>query len=258
MRLTATNRNSSERPMHRFRSTYLNIFEFLMLLSSAEVALAQASLTQIVAAKLPKQYLVSTNQLLTPEKALRATARAHDDLQHGRLAAAQREIARALDIAPHCAVALDVQGGIYVQNGDYQRSADSFQQAIDADPTLGSAYLGMAESLMAQNRYKDAQIPLDRAEALLPSAWLVHYEAALAHIHLGEIQAAFRQTALADQFTGNDPYKRSGASYLRAMVYLKLRDSGNAKVYLKETVALEPNGYYSMLAKKGLEQLNFP
>jgi hypothetical protein len=42
------------------------------------------------------------------------------------------------------------------------------------------------------------------------------------------------------------------------MVYLKLRDSGNAKVYLTETVAREPNGYYSMLAKKGLEQLNFP
>src|SRR3974377_822452 len=49
------------------------------------------------------QGFVSTNQLLTPDKALRAVQRAHEYLIRGQIDSAQKEVTRALDIFPHCA-----------------------------------------------------------------------------------------------------------------------------------------------------------
>jgi len=242
--------------MHFLQATkVVHLPGILLLIFSAGAALAQGSLTPFVGADSTTQALVSTNQLLTPRKALLATERAREDITRGRFAVAQKELARALDIAPHCALALNLQGVIEMEAGDYKKGGERFQQAIDGDPTLGAAYLGMGMALIAQARYKDSLIPLDRAAALLPSAWFVYFEEALAHMRLGETQAAFQQAALADQFTGTDPLKISGVSYLRAIVYLKLNDPGSARTYLAEAVARDPNGYYAMLAKRDLERL---
>lgn len=242
---------------HRSRTThFLHLLGVLILISSADANLGQTGSSQFVGTDSPTRFVVSRNELLTPQKALRATDRAREDLRHGRIEAAQKEVTHALSIAPQCALALDLQGGIYMLSGDYDKGADSFQRAIDSDPGLGAAYLGMGMSMIARGRYKEALIPLDRATALLPTAWLVYFEAALAHLGLGETEVAFKQAALADQFTGTDPYKRSGASYLRAMVYLKMRDSERSRAYLSETVARDPNGPYALLAKKRLEQID--
>ena len=92
------------------------------------------------------QQFVSTNQLLTPEKAQKATERARDALLRGRYEEAQKQVTRALEICPNCAIALTLQGIMKIEGKNYAEAAQTFRQAINADPTLGVAYLGLGQA----------------------------------------------------------------------------------------------------------------
>ena len=192
--------------------------------------------------------------MLTPEKALRATDRARKELSHGHLDSAQRKVSQALDIAPHCALALFIQGMIHGQMGHFDQAAKYLQEAINNDPTLGSAYLGLGMVFVDQGQFKNALTPLDRATALLPTAWIVYLENAAAHLGLGDTKRALEQAALADRFAQSDRHGKSGVSLLRALVQRRLQDLPREKSYLIQAISCDPHGPYALLAKKELER----
>ena len=76
-------------------------------------------------------------------------------------------------------MALNIQGAVILSRANYADAGRDFQQAIDADPALGQAYLGLGMVYTSQGRFKEALAPLDRAAASLPGSWLVHFESAL-------------------------------------------------------------------------------
>ena len=230
----------------------------ILIVSLATLAtelFAQDSSSRLLARDLPGQNTVSTNQLLTSDKALHATQHARGHLAAGRVDLAQKEITRALDISPHCALALDIQGAIHLETRQFENAGEDFHEAIQADSELGSAYLGLAMSLIARDRLEDALGPLERATSLLPGSWLTYFEAALAHLGLGDTEAALKQITYAERFTEMKPERKSGTVYVRGMAYIDLRDYGHAKEYLEDAVALDPNGFYAALALNKLEQL---
>lgn len=233
----------------------VHIVAIMALAASISSAVAQVDANHFARGKGPEQGIVSKNQLLTPEKALRATDRARDDLAHGHLDAARKQIVRALDVAPHCALALDMQGAIDVQTGRLDEAVTAFQDAIDNDPTLGSAYLGLGMVFVGQGRFKDALTPLDRATAFLPSAWIVYLEIGLAQLGLGNTDHALEQAARAGEFTGSDLSGKSGVSFLRALSQLQLRNMNLARIYLFQTISFDPHGPYAPLARRQLERL---
>jgi tetratricopeptide (TPR) repeat protein len=216
---------------------------------------AQGSSSRLVAPDLSGQDTVSTNQLLTPNKALQAAQRARKYLIAGRIDQAQKEIAHALDISPHCALALNIQGAIHLETRQFENAGEDFHEAIQADSELGSAYLGLAMSFIARDRLKDALGPLDRATRLLPGSWLIYFEAALTHLGLGDTEAALRQISYAERFTEMDTERKSGNAYLRGLIYINLRDVDRGTRYLEDAVAFDPNGVYATVALRGLEKL---
>jgi tetratricopeptide (TPR) repeat protein len=236
-------------------SSPLGVVTFLLFWIAAP-GLSQVESNQIVDHSFRTQQLVSKNQLLTPEKALKATAHARDDLLHGRAEAARKEIQRALNISPHCALALALQGIAQYQEKDYVEASVAFQRSIDEDPTLAAAYLGLGAVFIVQGRYREALIPSERAIALLPDSWFPHYQTALAHLGLGESANSLKEIADGEQFVGNDAERRSGFAYLRGVAYLQLKNYSAAKESLQQAVKCSPNGVYAPLAKTRLEQLN--
>ena len=196
--------------------------------------------------------------MLTPTKALRASDRARKQLIHGNIDSAQKQISQALDIAPHCGVALLIQGLIDAQKNHLDEAAVSFQEAINNDPTLGAAYLGFGMVLIGQRDFRNSLIPLDRAAALLPSAWIVYLEIGLAKLGLGDTKGALAQAKLADRFTENDKHGKSGIALLRALIQIGLQDIPQARAYLIQTINYEPQGCYASLARKDLEGLLTP
>lgn len=227
----------------------------LILVCSAATVCAQGDSQQFINRSQQGQQFVSKNQLLTPRKAQRATDRAREDILHGHPESAQRELTSALDMAPHYALALATVGALKLQGGNLDEAAKAFQQAVEQDPTLGAAQLGAAMVLIAEGRFKQSLMPLDRATTLLPSSWFVHLEAGVAHLGVGNTEAALQEVEFAERFAGSDPDGRSGVTYLRAMVCEVLKDRDRAMKYFAETIHLNPDGYYAALAKRRLERL---
>lgn len=143
------------------------------IVAASALLSAQIDSTEITRENPPAQQLVSTNQLLTPKKAQKATERAREALLGGRYEEAQKQVRRALEICPNCATALTLQGIMDIQERHYADAAHTFQQALDADPTQGVAYLGLGTTYNSLARFKDAQVPLARAAAILPPTWSV-------------------------------------------------------------------------------------
>jgi tetratricopeptide (TPR) repeat protein len=217
-------------------------------------SIAQSDPTQFIDLGSSGPQTISRNQLLVPGKAIRAIERARKEIIQGELDSAQREIARALDIDSHFAVAKVLQGAIDLEEKNYASATNLFQQAIGDDPALGGAYAGMAVVLMHQGRFREALPLLDRAEGLSPGAWLVHFAKAWAQLELGNTAAALSQADYAERVAGMDSERRSGASYLRAMVSIHMNDMETAKKLLAEAITRDPASQYAALAKRELER----
>jgi tetratricopeptide (TPR) repeat protein len=198
---------------------------------------------------------VSTNQLLTPNKALQAVQRARNDLIAGRIDHAQKEITHALDISPQSAQALNIQGVIHLRAEQFENAEADFHGAIQADSELGPAYVGLGISLIAQHRLGEALKPLDRAACLMPGSWLIYFEAALTHLGLGDAEGAVKQISYAERFIEMDPERKSGTAYMKGMIYINLSDVDRGTKYLEDAVAFDPNGVYATVALRRLEQL---
>ena len=181
--------------------------------------------------------------------------RAREQFLHARYESAQREIQRALDICPDCAWAHTFQGALYLQGRNYLEAARSFQRAIDQDPTLGAAYLGIGMVCNAQGRFKDALAPLDRAAPYLSSSWILHFQNAWAHLEIGEFSAGLKDLARADGLTASDPQELSADAYLHGVAQSQLKDYQGARHFLEESVKREPKGTFATLAKKRLQHL---
>jgi len=227
----------------------------LVLIFSVGSSSAQIDPTQFIDRSSSGPQTISRNQLLAPGKAWHAIERAQKELVAGHPDMAQREIARALGFAPHFGVAKVMQGAIDLETRNEEGARTLFQQAIDDDPVLGGAYAGMAVVLIRQGRFQAALPLLDRAEGLLPGAWFVQFAKGWAELELGDAGAALKQADAAERIAGMDPEKRSGVSYLRAMVSLHLNDINAAQERLAETVARDRACEYAALAKRELERL---
>jgi tetratricopeptide (TPR) repeat protein len=221
-------------------------------------SLAQVEASPIMNRSSSAPGTVSKNQLLAPSAAVRAVDRARKDIQEGHLESAEKEIAQALHVAPHFAVAWALKGAIDLDRQHYDEATTFFQQALEDDPALGAAYVGMALTLIRQGRYQAALPLLDRAEGLLSGSWFVHYAEGWAQLGSGNIDAAVRQADRAERIAGVDPEKRSGVSYLRGMVSIHTNDLASARLHLADAIALDPSGGYASLAQRKLESLQPP
>jgi tetratricopeptide (TPR) repeat protein len=143
-----------------------------------------------------------------PPKALKTTENARRDFVEGRLDAALHETKRALAINPRCAMAFHIQGVVNLSRADYDESGRNFQQAIDADPALGPAWVGLGMVFTSQGRFKEALAPLDRAASFLRAPgsyisklrWLIWGSRNLVPLSL--------RFAYAERFIGSDHRQR--------------------------------------------------
>lgn len=198
---------------------------------------------------------ISVNQLLTPKKTLQSISRARQLFIDGHFEKAQKEITKALDESPNSAVALDIQGAIYLRGGQFEEAGREFQKAIDIDPTLGQAYLGLGIVLIARKRPREALVPLDRAKSLYPNSWLAYFETAIAELEIGDMDTTHQQLRKAEEFASGDAEKRSSTAYVQAQVFIKSHDFESAARYLEDTIKFDPGGCYAKPAQAKLREL---
>ena len=230
----------------------ISVLGALTLAGCVETSSAQFGPSKSLVYPVQGQQSVSKNQLLTPSKASKATDRAREDFMRGNFESAQKEIDLALKIAPDCAIALATQGALDFQAGRSDRAASFFQRAINNDPSLGAAYVGLGVILLSQNRFKEALIPLDRAAGLVPGSWYIQFETGLAQLGRGNSEAALEQVKFAARLANGVPERESGVSYLHALVLLQTNDVAVARQYLVNAITRDPKGAYAVAAARAL------
>jgi len=129
-----------------------------------------------------------------------------------------------------------------IEGKNYVEAAQTFQQAINADPTLGAAYLGLAEAY--------------NSHAILPGEWVADYETAVAHLGIGESEAALQDIMRAERVRSVDRQSRSALSYLRAIARLQMNNYRRVKADLEEVIEQDPKGEYAMRSRQLWEKLS--
>ena len=105
-------------------------------------------------------------------------------------------------------------------------------------------------------RFKEALAPLARLDTLLPGTWAADCENAVAHLGMGESEAALQYITRAEQVRSVDRLNRSALSYVRAIARLQMNDYSRATSDLEEVIEEDPKGEYGVRARKILEQLS--
>lgn len=150
------------------------------------------------------QQTVSVQALATPDKARDALQKARRAADKGKTDVARHEIDNALKIDPHYSEAIVARGILEMQSGDLNAAGNDFQKAIDFDNNNAVAYTAMASIYNLRRQFPDALRELDRAVALTPTAWQVHYEYAKAHLGQGDFTTALNEIDRAQRFAGKD------------------------------------------------------
>jgi len=133
--------------------------------------------------------------LRIPQKAWAHFEKAKNAAERNRPAEAERESAKALEIAPRFAEVYLFRAMQQMRGHDFQAAMASAEAARQADPggmwtnvVLAGAYNGM-------QRYVEARAALNTARQAEADTWQAKYEQARAEIGLGHVEEALRLSA---------------------------------------------------------------
>jgi len=202
------------------------------------------------------QAIVSTNELHAPRGAQTAARQAREALERRRYDEARKHVADALEIYPNYALALEFRGILNLREERLEDACSDFQRAIAYDPSLGAAYLSLGAVYNRLGRFQEATVPLRRAAAILPTAWTVQYEMALAYLGSGEFEAALGAISQAAEKNPGEPDNWSSVFYTKARVLLELNDDQAAKTAFEQSIRQDPKGLFAQLSQEQLQRLS--
>ncbi|HWX54755.1 MAG TPA: tetratricopeptide repeat protein [Verrucomicrobiae bacterium] len=223
---------------------------FLAVLMAGSVLMGTAQINA------QRQAAVSTNELRAPHEAQAEAHHAREALEHRRYTDARKHIARALEIYPDYALALQLRGVLDLRERHLEQACADFQQAIDSDPNFGAAYMSLGAAYNRLGHFREAVIPLSRADAILPTTWVVQYEMALAYLGTGKYEDALNAISRAARNNPADPDNRSSVFYTKARVLLELKDYPAARAAFEQSIQQDPAGRFAQLSQEILERLS--
>ena len=147
--------------------------------------------------------VVSVQQLSIPQKARDALKKAQEAETKHDINKAQKELAKALEIAPKYSDAIAYRGALEMTQSDFAAAENDFNQAIQLDNSNAVAYVGMGAVYNEQGKYDDAIREVDRSLALNPQLWSAHFELSKAQFAKGNFSTALKEADQAESLSAN-------------------------------------------------------
>jgi tetratricopeptide (TPR) repeat protein len=118
-------------------------------------------------------------------------------------------------------------GAVEMVKGNYAAARDAFQSALDIDPQLDAAYVGLAETYARQANDPEAIHILEVAREKLPGRYLLEYYFGLLASRLGRAQEAILalDNAAKLQPKSPDPFFELGKLFASQQDWSKARDA---------------------------------
>ncbi len=156
------------------------------------------------------------------------------------LAACASEGVQPDEVSPAARINLNL-GIAYLQKGDYQRSLDKFQRALEEAPDFALAHAGIAVLYERIRDLDQAETHFRRALELDPDAAQIHNNFGAYLCRRGRVDEALAEFEAA---AGNHLYKTPEKPYTNAgLCVLKIPDTARAEAYFRS--ALEANPRYA-------------
>jgi tetratricopeptide (TPR) repeat protein len=127
-----------------------------------------------------------------PQKARNAFDKGREAFASSKFEEAQKQVTKALDIYPHFAEAITLQGLLFLQRNDLAQSEKEFESAIQSDPNYPMAYLALGTVMNSLGHYDDAARTLERSISMSPGAWQGYFEMAKAYLGQGMYDKALQ------------------------------------------------------------------
>jgi Flp pilus assembly protein TadD len=195
---------------------------------------------------------VSVASLKVPEKARQEYDKAQTAMQKGKHEEALAHANKALELYPDFAEALTVRGVLNLDNHDIAAATRDLERAIQIDGNYGLAYLALGAAYNADSRYDDALRTVEHGVTLDPKGWQGYFEMAKALFAKGDYEMSLQQVNRAAE---NTPGDYPPLHLLRAHDYIGLKKYADAKTELETYLSQAPQAPGVADVRHTLEQL---
>ena len=195
---------------------------------------------------------VSVAQYRVPHKAREAFQKAQKALEKEKLADAEKQVNKALEIFPTYADALTLRALLHMDAGRSSQALDDLQNAIHNDPRYSLAYIVMGAVFNQNANFDDAVRTLQRGISLNPSSWQAYFELGKAFVGKGDFPIAIRNLDRALQMA---PDAYAPLHLVKAHALLGLKSYTDAMTELEKYLERDPNGKASAQARQTLAKV---
>jgi Tfp pilus assembly protein PilF len=196
---------------------------------------------------------ISLTGLTAPKEARDAYERGRKAQAQKKLAEAEKELNKAVQIYPRYAAAWDLLGTIH-QDGNPDLAAKEFSESIASDKQFVNPYFGMAVIALKQKKWAEVQGYTDQVLRLNGYAFpLAHLYNGAANYYLGRMEAA-EQSARRFQSLDTD-HRRPDVSLLLADILEAKKDYAGAVQQLRVYLTLVPSSPHASEIKADVERL---
>ena len=203
---------------------------------SLELALKDSDF--ILGDTLQRRNSVSTRQLAIPDKAVRDYADAQKDLARHDPDAAIQKLEEAVEIAPQFSTAWNNLGTIAYQTRHFERAAECFRHALEADPQAYEPLVNLGGVLINLNKIEEAWDYNVRAVLVRPNDALANSQLAMVYFEVGRFDLAEKHFNIARKC---DPAHFSHPQLFLAEIHLRRGDKAAAAADLEDFLAHHPD-----------------
>jgi len=181
---------------------------------------------------------VSVAELSVPKQAWREYEEADKSLSHRDIAAAQKRLERAVEIAPGFTMAWNHLGTIAYQTRQYPAAEGYFRKALTADPAAFEPLVNLGGVLINLGKYDEALgANLDAVRAR-PRNALANSQLGMAYYYTGNLDQALKYLTTAKQI---DPAHFSHPQMLLAQIHMRRTERAAAADELEDLLKQHPD-----------------
>jgi tetratricopeptide (TPR) repeat protein len=173
---------------------------------------------------------VSVSELQVPEKAQRLLVRANEEMATAKVESAEKDIRKALEIAPNFAKAVAFEAVIKLTSGDGTAALTLADRAVQMDGQLPYAEFVRAMVLNNQGRFTEAQAAANEGLRSDGQSWQGHFELAQALYGSSDRAGALVEATRAENAA---PAAFAPVRILRAILLVKMNFLDAARQELK-------------------------
>lgn len=199
-----------------------------------------------------RRHSVTASQLAVPEKAVREYEDAQKDLNRHDIDSAVKRLEHAVEIAPQFSAAWNNLGTIAYQTQKYERAAECFRAALEADPTSFEPLVNLGGVLVNLNDLDEAWKYNVYAVLIRPYDALANSQLGMTYFGLGKMELAEKHFREASRI---DPAHFSHPQLFLAEIHLRRGDNAAAADDLQDFLKHHPDWPQAAKMRAKVEEL---